>query len=48
MKKSIKTIELFNDEFIKNIKIIFKADEIIENTLINKYMIFKIGTLLKY
>ena len=46
-KKSIKTNEI-SDEFIKNIKLIFKEDEIIENDMINKYITFKIGGPAKY
>ena len=46
-KKSIKTNEI-SDEFIKNIKIIFKEDEIIENAMMNKYTTFRIGGPAKY
>ena len=46
-RKSIKTNEI-SDEFIKNIKIIFKDDEIIENAMMNKYTTFKIGGPAKY
>ena len=46
-KKPIKENEI-NDEFIKNIKIIFKGDEIIENAMMNKYTTFKIGGPAKY
>ena len=46
-KKSIKTNEI-NDEFIKNIKIIFKEDEIVENAMMNKYTTYKIGGPAKY
>ena len=40
-KKSIKTNKI-SDKFIKNIKLIFKEDEIIENAMMNKYTTFKI------
>ena len=46
-KKSIKTNEI-SDEFIKNVKLIFKEDEIIENAMMNKYTTFKIGGPAKY
>ena len=38
----------FHYEFIKNIKLIFKEDEIIENAMMNKYTTFKIGGPAKY
>ena len=46
-KKSIKTNEI-SDEFIKNVKLIFKEDEIIENAMMNKYTTFKIWGPEKY
>ena len=46
-KKSIKAKDI-NDEFVKNIKIIFNEDEIIENAMMNKYTTFKIGGPSKY
>ena len=46
-KQSIKTKGI-NDEFVKNIKIIFNEDEIIENAMMNKYTTFKIGGPSKY
>ena len=46
-KKSIKTNEI-SDEFIKNIKLIFKEDEIMENSVMNEYTTFKIGGPAKY
>ena len=46
-KQSIKTKDI-NDEFVKNIKIIFNEDEIIENAMMKKYTTFKIGGPSKY
>ena len=46
-KESLKEKDI-NDEFVKNIKIIFNEDEIIENAMMNKYTTFKIGGPSKY